>query len=218
MKRDIIKKVIAMYTRFDAMINLVGQNEEASYCYILNLDPKRKEACVRIGQNHHLRHKDAVIIESYDDMKGLLFYQGIVSRTTSDEAFVYKLHLVDEKQRRLDVRVNVSIPLFLKGISRGRTVKKLNRNVLMETVNISAGGMLLKTKLYIEEENACLIYDFPLDTKSIGCKAQIVRKQIEADSFLYGCKLLTDENDRAELRKYVYKTQIKTKRINFNLE
>jgi hypothetical protein len=33
---------------------------------------------------------------------------------------------------------------------------------------------------------------------------------------MYGCKLLNDENDRAELRKFVFQTQVKTKKALFH--
>lgn len=44
----------------------------------------------------------------------------------------------------------------------------------------------------------------------------IVRKQTENGFHLYGCKLLNDENDRTDLRRFVFKTQIKTRRITLD--
>ena len=206
-----------MLLKCDAIINLVDQLEDLFYCCIISLDAKNNEACVRVERNHHLHNKDEVNLEMYDERRGVLFYQGIVNRISQVEVNINKLFLVDEKQRRADIRVKTEIPLTLKGISKGKNVKKLNKEVLLETVNVSAGGMLLKCDLDIVDDEICLLYDFPLETKSLNCKAQIVRKRTEDGYYLYGCKLLNEEIDRTELRKFVFSTQIKTKKMAFNL-
>lgn len=205
-----------MYSKCDAMINLVDHIEDLSYCRIINMDKNRNEAWVQLGENHQLQSKDVVNIQSYDEIKGVLFYQGIVNETTAYKVVVNGLFLVDEKQRRHDVRVQVNIPLILDEIVIGNKKTKPNNKVRMETLNVSASGMLLKSHFNIEEENACLLFDFPLEMKNLNCKAQIVRKQTENGFNLYGCRLLNAEKDRTDLRRFVFKTQIKTRKINFD--
>jgi c-di-GMP-binding flagellar brake protein YcgR len=90
----------------------------------------------------------------------------------------------------------------------------MGHSIALEAVNISAGGVLLKTKFYVAEENACLVFDFPLETKSIRIQANIVRKSVEGDCFLYGCKFLNKENDKAELRRFVFLKQIENRKIH----
>ncbi len=183
--------------------------------FFIYLDTDKKEACVRVGEHHDLQSKDCIVLEAYDEKRGLLFYQGVINRVDSDTILIKKLCLVDEKQRRTDVRINVSIPLTLKIISKGVEFIRPNKKLLLETVNVSAGGMLLKSDKDLGDCGTHLTYDFPLEEKVLNCEAQIVRKQIDGACFLYGCKLLNNENDRADLRKLVFQIQVKTKKANF---
>jgi len=207
-----------MWAKRDAIINLADQTEDLLYCCIMDLDAKKNEARVRIEKNHHLNSKDKVNLESYDEKRGVLLYQGTVNRTTAVEVYIDKLFLVDENQRRADVRVKVDIPLTLKGISDGSRVIKLGKDVFLQALNVSAGGMLLKSDLNIMDDNARLLFDFPLDSKALSCEAQIIRRQAENDYFLYGCKLLNSESDKAEMRKFVFQKQIQARKIDFDLD
>ncbi|SHI06565.1 PilZ domain-containing protein [Sporobacter termitidis DSM 10068] len=201
-----------MYLKCDAMIYLADQIEAPVFCRIIKLDTDRREAWVRVEENRILRDKDTVSIQTYDDAKGMLFYQGMVCEASVHKLAIKKLRLVDERQRRDDVRVKVNIPLLLNEIYIGTKIRKLDKGARFEVINVSAGGMLLKSRLDIAEENACLIFDFPLETKHLNCRAQIVRKQAENDYYLYGCQLLNNESDKRELRRFVFKTQLKTRR------
>lgn len=208
--------VIAMYSKCDAIVYPVDHVEALSYCKIINLDIKRKEVWVRFDEEHNLQNKEKVNIQSYDEIKGLLFYRGIVNDVSACKVVIKKLCLVDEKQRRYDVRVSICMPLVLKGLIIDNNFTRLKETVLLETINISAGGMLLKSDSNIEPEDACLVFDLPLETKYLYCQAQIVRKQIDNESYYYGCKLLNNENDKTELRKFVFKTQIKNRKVIVN--
>lgn len=206
-----------MPAKCDAIINLADQ-EESAYCYVMKLDNEKKEACVLVGRNNLLRDMDSVFIEMYDEVKGVLCYQGVVKRATPDMAFLHQLSLVDERQRRSDVRVNVNIRLALKGVAEGKLLIKPDRKVIMETLNVSANGMLLKTDYYVGGNNACLLFDFPLDKKYISCKAQVIRKDNMGSCYIYGCRLLNKENELDELRRFVFKTQIELKKASSYIE
>jgi hypothetical protein len=84
----------------------------------------------------------------------------------------------------------------------------------METLNVSANGMLLKTDYNVGGNNACLLFDFPLEKKYISCKAQVIRKDVMGSYYIYGCRLLNKENELDELRRFVFKTQIELKKAS----
>jgi hypothetical protein len=198
------------------MINLANQNEDSSYCYIIYLNAEKKEACVRVGECHQLRDRDCVNIESCDEKRGVLLYQGIINRVDSNTVQIKKLCLVEAKQRRSDIRINITVPHVLKVISKGLEFVRPKKGMFLETVNVSAGGMLIRSLKDLGDCGTCLEYDFPLEQNVLSCRAQIVRKQSDGEYFMYGCKLLNDENDRAELRKFVFQTQVKTKKALFH--
>jgi hypothetical protein len=162
-----------MRIKSDAIINLVDQTENLLYCCIMDMDAKKSEARVRVENNHHLQSRDKVNLESYDEKRGVLLYQGTVNRTTAVEVYIDKLFLVDENQRRADVRVKVDIPLTLKAISNGGKVIKLGKNVFLQALNVSAGGILLKSDLNIMDENAGLLFDFPWGQKHCAAKRRL---------------------------------------------
>lgn len=210
-----LKRVEAMPAKCDAIISLADQEEEAAYCYVIKLDDEKKEACVIVGRNHQLHDTDSVVIEMYDEIKGVLCYQGTVKRITPDMTYLHQLSLVDERQRRSDVRVNVNIRLALKGVAEGSFLTKPDKKIILETLNVSANGMLLKSEHDIGNGNACLLFDFPLEKKYFSCKAQVIRKDAAGSHFIYGCRLLNKETELAELRRFVYKTQLELKKADY---
>lgn len=203
-----------MYIKGDAIINLAKNNDIQSYCRIKCMDFRKRVACVDMGKNDDLQKNDLINIQAYDAVKGLLLYEGLLDEITTYQAVISKLRLVNEKQRRNDVRVKVNIPLVLDEIHAGNKIKKMANTVILETMDISAGGLLLKTDLDGVEDDACFVFSFPLDTKSIGCEAKIVRKQAENGYFLYGCKFLNNQNDKTELRRFVFIKQIENRKIS----
>lgn len=203
-----------MYTKGDAIINLAENNDIQSYCKIRCMDLKKRVARVDFGKNDDLKNNDRIKIQTYDEVRGLLLYEGLLDQITTFNAVINKLKLVNENQRRHDVRVKISIRLLLDEIRIGDKTKKMSKAVILETVDLSAGGILLKTDIDIVEDDARLIFCFPLETRSIGCEAQIVRKQAEKDCFFYGCKFLNNQNDKTELRRFVFIKQIENRKIS----
>lgn len=200
-----------MNLKSDALLNLADRCDNQVYCQILLWDFDKKEACVRVAKKDFLQAGHAVQIQAYDEFKGLLLYEGCVEETEPEQSVIKKLRLVSEEQRRSDVRIRVGIPLRLREILTVSGIKG-GYDAPAEILNLSAGGMLLKTNLDVVGKNTSFIIDLPLEGRRLHCTAEIVRKQIKNSVCLYGCRFLNDENDKAEIRKFVFAKQIETMR------
>ncbi|MGI6777531.1 MAG: PilZ domain-containing protein [Acetivibrionales bacterium] len=161
----------------------------------------------RIHKDEILDRKASIFI--YNTLKGEIEYEGEISGYSKNVVVFQNLKHIKNIQRRYETRVEIDLELQVKRIiAAGNKVINLPKKIFVQSINLSASGILFFCKLnIIGRIRVC--FELPIDNDTIFCTAEIIRKEIKENGYYYGCRFIDlSENEQDRIRGYVYKMQI----------
>ncbi|NLL80704.1 MAG: PilZ domain-containing protein [Tissierellia bacterium] len=171
---------------------------------------------------------DLKIFRINDKVRGVTFkgskgtsFDGVVTNRTSDKLLIYEISKIGnftEVQRREDVRVTCSMPLYF---TNNPGVLKMDSSFLYENIedlkeisdraivsDLSAGGMKFNTKERLEANDEVRLL-FYIEKKPFILKGKILHKMINivrsSTNYSYGTKFIDiTESEREAIISYLF--------------
>ncbi len=152
-----------------------------------------------------------VLLYIYDDIRGILKYEAMVSYRLKTLVHFEHLSLIGTTQRRNDVKVKLNIPLEIAPIMentnpKAEKIRLLNKSVSGMIIDLSAGGIAFGCNVMLDKD---LVYNMIFDktARSLDIDLKIMREtQRQDNSYVYGCKFQNiTSKDEELIRQYVFK-------------
>ena len=142
---------------------------------------------IHLNNTDKIKINETLIINIFTKTNGCIIYKGIAKALYNNALTIDCVIFIEEKQRRKNHRMNVSIPLHVKRINRGnKNTFNLQKPILMKARDISINGILLESTLDIPDDIHFNI-DLPLKNMTLNIVTDTVRKYVKDNKFYYGC-------------------------------
>ena len=173
------------------------------------------QMAIHLSNINEIKINDTLIINIFNKTNGCIIYKGIAKNISNNAIIVDCVIFMEEKQRRKNHRITISIPLHVKRINRdNESAFNLEKPILMKARDISINGILLESTLDIPHDIHFTI-DLPLKNMTLNIVTDTVRKYVKDAKFYYGCTFtLKTEQELNFLRNFIndnYIYQIKNK-------
>ncbi|MFR2665957.1 MAG: PilZ domain-containing protein [Clostridium sp.] len=176
---------------------------------------------IHLNNTDEIKINETLIINIFTKTNGCIIYKGIAKALYNNALTIDCVIFIEEKQRRKNHRMTVSIPLRVKRINRGnKNTFNLQKPILMKARDISINGILLESTLDIPDDIHFNI-DLPLKNMTLNIVTDTVRKYVKDNKFYYGCTFtLQTEEELNFLRNFInnnYIYQVKNKNPKIKL-
>lgn len=176
---------------------------------------------IHLNNTDKIKINETLIIKIFTKTNGCIIYKGIAKALYNNALTIDCVIFIEEKQRRKNHRMTVSIPLHVKRINRGnKNTFNLQKPILMKARDISINGILLESTLDIPDDIHFNI-DLPLKNMTLNIVTDTVRKYVKDNKFYYGCTFtLQTEEELNFLRNFInnnYIYQVKNKNPKIKL-
>ena len=176
---------------------------------------------IHLNNTDKIKINETLIINIFTKTNGCIIYKGIAKALYNNALTIDCVIFIEEKQRRKNHRMTVSIPLHVKRINRGnKNTFNLQKPILMKARDISINGILLESTLDIPDDIHFNI-DLPLKNMTLNIVTDTVRKYVKDNKFYYGCTFtLQTEEELNFLRNFInnnYIYQVKNKNPKIKL-
>lgn len=176
---------------------------------------------IHLNNTDEIKINETLIINIFTKTNGCIIYKGIAKALYNNALTIDCVIFIEEKQRRKNHRMTVSIPLHVKRINRGnKNTFNLQKPILMKARDISINGILLESTLDIPDDIHFNI-DLPLKNMTLNIVTDTVRKYVKDNKFYYGCTFtLQTEEELNFLRNFInnnYIYQVKNKNPKIKL-
>lgn len=176
---------------------------------------------IHLNNTDEIKINETLIINIFTKTNGCIIYKGIAKALYNNALTIDCVIFIEEKQRRKNHRMTVSIPLHVKRINRGnKNTFNLQKPILMKARDISINGILLESTLDIADDIHFNI-DLPLKNMTLNIVTDTVRKYVKDNKFYYGCTFtLQTEEELNFLRNFInnnYIYQVKNKNPKIKL-
>ena len=176
---------------------------------------------IHLNNTDEIKINETLIINIFTKTNGWIIYKGIAKALYNNALTIDCVIFIEEKQRRKNHRMTVSIPLHVKRINRGnKNTFNLQKPILMKARDISINGILLESTLDIPDDIHFNI-DLPLKNMTLNIVTDTVRKYVKDNKFYYGCTFtLQTEEELNFLRNFInnnYIYQVKNKNPKIKL-
>lgn len=176
---------------------------------------------IHLNNTDKIKINETLIINIFTKTNGCIIYKGIAKALYNNALTIDCVIFIEEKQRRKNHRMTVSIPLHVKRINRGnKNTFNLQKPILMKARDISINGILLESTLDIPDDIHFNI-DLPLNNMTLNIVTDTVRKYVKDNKFYYGCTFtLQTEEELNFLRNFInnnYIYQVKNKNPKIKL-
>lgn len=176
---------------------------------------------IHLNNTDKIKINETLIINIFTKTNGCIIYKGIAKALYNNALTIDCVIFIEEKQRRKNHRMTVSIPLNVKRINRGnKNTFNLQKPILMKARDISINGILLESTLDIPDDIHFNI-DLPLKNMTLNIVTDTVRKYVKDNKFYYGCTFtLQTEEELNFLRNFInnnYIYQVKNKNPKIKL-
>lgn len=176
---------------------------------------------IHLNNTDKIKINETLIINIFTKTNGCIIYKGIAKGLYNNALTIDCVIFIEEKQRRKNHRMTVSIPLHVKRINRGnKNTFNLQKPILMKARDISINGILLESTLDIPDDIHFNI-DLPLKNMTLNIVTDTVRKYVKDNKFYYGCTFtLQTEEELNFLRNFInnnYIYQVKNKNPKIKL-
>lgn len=176
---------------------------------------------IHLNNTDEIKINETLIINIFTKTNGCIIYKGIAKALYNNTLTIDCVIFIEEKQRRKNHRMTVSIPLHVKRINRGnKNTFNLQKPILMKARDISINGILLESTLDIPDDIHFNI-DLPLKNMTLNIVTDTVRKYVKDNKFYYGCTFtLQTEEELNFLRNFInnnYIYQVKNKNPKIKL-
>ena len=176
---------------------------------------------IHLNNTDEIKINETLIINILTKTNGCIIYKGIAKALYNNALTIDCVIFIEEKQRRKNHRMTVSIPLHVKRINRGnKNTFNLQKPILMKARDISINGILLESTLDIPDDIHFNI-DLPLKNITLNIVTDTVRKYVKDNKFYYGCTFtLQTEEELNFLRNFInnnYIYQVKNKNPKIKL-
>ena len=176
---------------------------------------------IHLNNTDEIKINETLIINIFTKTDGCIIYNGIAKALYNNALTIDCVIFIEEKQRRKNHRMTVSIPLHVKRINRGnKNTFNLQKPILMKARDISINGILLESTLDIPDDIHFNI-DLPLKNMTLNIVTDTVRKYVKDNKFYYGCTFtLQTEEELNFLRNFInnnYIYQVKNKNPKIKL-
>ena len=142
---------------------------------------------IHLNNTDKIKINETLIINIFTKTNGCIIYKGIAKALYNNALTIDCVIFIEEKQRRKNHRMTVSIPLHVKRINRGnKNTFNLQKPILMKARDISINGILLESTLDIPDDIHFNI-DLPLKNMTLNIVTDTVRKYVKDNKFYYGC-------------------------------
>ena len=142
---------------------------------------------IHLNNTDKIKINETVIINIFTKTNGCIIYKGIAKALYNNALTIDCVIFMEEKQRRKNHRMIISIPLHVKHINRGsKNTFNLQKPILMKARDISINGILLESTLDIPDDVHFNI-DLPLKNMTLNIVTDTVRKYVKDTKFYYGC-------------------------------
>lgn len=173
------------------------------------------QMAIHLSNINEIKINATLIVNIFTKTNGCIIYKGIAKAISNNALIIDCAIFIEEKQRRKNHRMTISIPLQVKQINRGsENFLNLDKPILMKARDISINGILLESPLDIPNDIHFTI-DLPLKNITLNIVTDTVRKYVKDDKFYYGCTFtLKKEEDFNFLRNFIntnYIYQVKNK-------
>lgn len=155
----------------------------------------------------------------YDSLRGEVEYEGCLKNTYRNLVIFENLVFVQNRQRRMDVRVDAGFILQVRRLYAGSSGPiDLNGRIPMQAVNLSSSGILLQCAIDLPKYVG-LRLEIPISGEPVHCNSEIVRKEKTAGGFRYGCRFSAiSEREKDRIRGFVFRKQIEARKRKILLE
>lgn len=176
---------------------------------------------IHLNNTDEIKINETLIINIFTKTNGCIIYKGIAKALYNNALTIDCVIFIEEKQRRKNHRMTVSIHLHVKRINRGnKNTFNLQKPILMKARDISINGILLESTLDIPDDIHFNI-DLPLKNMTLNIVTDTVRKYVKDNKFYYGCTFtLQTEEELNFLRNFInnnYIYQVKNKNPKIKL-
>lgn len=176
---------------------------------------------IHLNNTDKIKINETLIINIFTKTNGCIIYKGIAKALYNNALTIDCVIFMEEKQRRKNHRMIISIPLHVKHINRGsKNTFNLQKPILMKARDISINGILLESTLDIPDDVHFNI-DLPLKNMTLNIVTDTVRKYVKDNKFYYGCTFtLQTEEELNFLRNFIndnYIYQVKNKNPKIKL-
>ena len=176
---------------------------------------------IHLNNTDEIKINETLIINIFTKTNGCIIYKVIAKALYNNALTIDCVIFIEEKQRRKNHRMTVSIPLHVKRINRGnKNTFNLQKPILMKARDISINGILLESTLDIPDDIHFNI-DLPLKNMTLNIVTDTVRKYVKDNKFYYGCTFtLQTEEELNFLRNFInnnYIYQVKNKNPKIKL-
>ena len=176
---------------------------------------------IHLNNTDKIKINETLIINIFTKTNGCIIYKGIAKALYNNALTIDCVIFMEEKQRRKNHRMTVSIPLHVKRINRGnKNTFNLQKPILMKARDISINGILLESTLDIPDDIHFNI-DLPLKNMTLNIVTDTVRKYVKDNKFYYGGTFtLQTEEELNFLRNFInnnYIYQVKNKNPKIKL-
>ena len=176
---------------------------------------------IHLNNTDKIKINETLIINIFTKTNGCIIYKGIAKALYNNALTIDCVIFIEEKQRRKNHRMTVSIPLHVKRINRGnKNTFNLQKPILMKARDISINGILLESTLDIPDDIHFNI-DLPLKNMTLNIVTDTVRKYVKDNKFYYGCTFtLQTEEELNFLHNFInnnYIHQVKNKNPKIKL-
>ena len=176
---------------------------------------------IHLNNTDKIKINETLIINIFTKTNGCIIYKGIAKALYNNALTIDCVIFIEEKQRRKNHRMTVSIPLHVKRINRGnKNTFNLQKPILMKARDISINGILLESTLDIPDDIHFNI-DLPLKNMTLNIVTDTVRKYVKDNKFYYGCTFtLQTEEELNFLRNFInnnYIHQVKNRNPKIKL-
>nr|WP_302647295.1 PilZ domain-containing protein [uncultured Clostridium sp.] len=176
---------------------------------------------IHLNNTDKIKINETLIIKIFTKTNGCIIYKGIAKALYNNALTIDCVIFIEEKQRRKNHRMTVSIPLHVKRINRGnKNTFNLQKPILMKARDISINGILLESTLDIPDDIHFNI-DLPLKNMTLNIVTDTVRKYVKDNKFYYGCTFtLQTEEELNFLRNFInnnYIYQVKNRNPKIKL-
>lgn len=176
---------------------------------------------IHLAEIEKININDIILINIFTKTNGCIIYKGIAKIISGNNLTVDCVIFLEEKQRRKNHRMSISVPLHVTRIKKhNANPLELDKPILMKARDISINGILLESPLDIPD-NIHFNINLPLQSMILNIVTDTVRKYQKNDLFYYGCTfILKNEDEHIFLRKFIndnYIYQVKNKNPNMKL-
>ena len=134
---------------------------------------------IHLNNTDKIKINKTLIINIFTKTNGCIIYKGIAKALYNNALTIDCVIFIEEKQRRKNHRMTVSIPLHVKRINRGnKNTFNLQKPILMKARDISINGILLESTLDIPDDIHFNI-DLPLKNMTLNIVTDTVRKYVK---------------------------------------